>query len=159
MWSLTEHALVHDGDLAAYWRLAGYKTELGELAVWVFHYREIHRGVAHRTAETGIDKAGPRRGTKAPREQAAARCFQSKQAAVRGWYADRAAPIGAMGERQDPGGNACRRAAARSARAVFETPRIMRWRVQCVLRAVDQTHLGHVGDAHNDERGTRCRGE
>src|SRR5260370_23517695 len=126
MWSLTEHALVHDGDLAAYWRLAGYKTELGELAVWVFHYREIHRGVAHRTAETGIDKASPRRGTKVPREQAAARCFQSKQAAVRGGYADRTAPIRAMSPRQKPRRNTCGTAAARSARAVFETPRVMR---------------------------------
>src|SRR5215207_455479 len=156
---LAKHALIHDGDLEAPRRWTGDEAQLGKLSLGVLHKAKIHRGVAHGSAETAVNQARPWRGPKVSRQQAAARCLEAKEAAMRSRYANRASAVRPVGERQDTRGDASRRATARSARTVVEVPWIARRPIEHVLSAVDQTHLRHVGDADEDEAGALGRGE
>jgi hypothetical protein len=75
-------------------------------------------------------------------------------------HADRTAAVRPVGQRHDAGCDACCGAPARSAGTVREVPRIVRRPIKYILGTVDKSHLGHVGDAHEDKSGPlQCREE
>src|SRR5438105_6140676 len=150
---LATHPFIHKRDLETLARFAGYKTQSWQLGCGVLNDAEIHRRVTHRPTDAALHKTRPRRRIEVSRQQTLTRRLQPEQSAMRGGYADRSAPVGAMGQRQNARRDAGRRTAARSARAVVEVPRIVRRSVKDILGAVDDSHLRHVCDAHKIESG------
>ena len=104
----------------------------------------------HRVADRGAAPAFAR--VRAHRV-AGARRFEAEQPAGGGGNADGASAIGRVRHRQDPGGHRRRRAAARSAGAVVEIPRIAGGAEPARLGGRRQPHLGRVGLADDDEPG------
>ena len=115
------------------------------------HQVQIGGGVAHAAADAALHGgAGPDVGIVRRIGAAAAGDLQSHQAVIAGRDADRAAAVAGMGERQHPGGDRGRRAAAGAAGDPLQVPGIAGWPVHRRLGGDAVAEFRHVGLADQD---------